>query len=122
MLCLETEPRTFRIFLSALSRNRAIEKIPRIKLQSGLRCKNLHDASAYQLENGGRQSERVTGFIQHPVVVIAAAEFQLLIGRLYPGTDRRRFCKVERGPFHGSKFGGRDRSIVGRGKTAGIER
>ena len=55
MLRLEAETGTLRVILAVLSLDRAIEKIARIELQTGLGSENFHSAARSGLKNSRRK-------------------------------------------------------------------
>lgn len=73
---------------------RALQKIARIKLQSGLRCSAFQQNPAGNAVSLGTQS--VLFLLQNIVVVIAGAVFQVDIVRVDARADRGEGAKIKR--------------------------
>src|SRR5215471_19021957 len=81
-------------------------------------CEIWHTAYETLLRRKLEHLRRLTQYsglaVDDEVVVVAAAEFQLLVVLVDARADRRRLRKVERRAFDASQFAGRDQSRVDR--------
>ena len=73
------------------------EEIAAVELQAGLIGEDLQEASAMWLIDSCIQYNTVTGLeVEHPVMVIAMAEVQLLVVGIYPLAYRVRLAEIKR--------------------------
>ena len=114
MLGLEAKAAAVGIGGAGLARDVAVEEIPRVELNAGLGGEDFHDTAGSGLTHGGREGERTVGGVEHPVVVVAAAEAELRMVLADTGAD-----DVGRGEVEG---GVRDRGEFTRGNQAGSDR
>ena len=67
----------------------------------------------------GQQVELAVGLGEHPVVVVALAELELLVVLVDAGADGGGLAEVKRRAVHGRQFAGRDQGAVHRGVSVG---
>src|ERR1700733_7091792 len=79
VLRLQTKPGPALVYLAAFALDRAVQGIAGIKLNAWLSRIDFQCASAFRLFYARRQRQPGTAFVQHPVMVVASAEFQLLV-------------------------------------------
>src|SRR5258705_668605 len=100
MLRLETKAVTRAVHFAAYAGERAIEKISRVELHSGLRGPNLHHSPGAGFVDLRAQTHHSHSSIEHKVVIVTFAELQLLIRFVDARTDLGHFQKVERSVAH----------------------
>src|SRR5438128_6882930 len=88
------------------------EEIPGIELNAGLRCRDLEGAAALRIDEPRRRLQPRAAAVNDPVVIVAAAVFQLHVGVLNTGADRRGLAKVEGRSLDGGQFAGRNQGVV----------
>ena len=82
---------------AALTRGLAIHEIARIELQTRLRGANFQRAAAGGVgEHGGQAQRRCLRAVEHPVVIVAVAERELLVVGLDAAADDMRRAEIER--------------------------
>src|SRR3954470_2879304 len=94
VLRLETQTSPPTVGPAALSGDSA-EEIPGIELNAGLRCRDLEGAAALRIDEPRRRLQPRAATVNHPVVIVAAAVFQLPIVLVNTGADWRGLAKVE---------------------------
>src|SRR5204863_6603670 len=94
VLRLEAESRPPTVGPAALSGDSA-EEIPGIELNAGLRCQNLERAAALRIDEPSRRLQARDAAVNDPVLIVAAAVFQLHVVFGNTGADRRGLTKVE---------------------------
>src|SRR2546423_6228946 len=115
MLRLEDERAAMRVYVSALSSDRPVEEVPRVKLYAGLRRADVEGATAPRVDDAGSVRQAGGPAIEHEIVVVSAAKAELLVRLVDPGADARRRPKIEGRPDDGRHFSSRDqRRIDGR--------
>ena len=97
MLRLHTESAALSVDFAALAVNGSVEEIAGIKLQAGLGSENVHDAPAVGLVDLCRLGKAADVLVQYPIVIVAAAEFKLLVVFIDPRADGGRLGEIERG-------------------------
>src|SRR5256714_1922620 len=105
MLCLERDTVAEVIDRAAFSRDTAVEKVPRIKLQAGLGGGDLHRPTTRWFDDVRSEYQRVRGraaTIQHPVVIVAVAVTNLgVLSLIYSLTDCVWCPEIERRALDG---------------------
>ncbi len=112
MLRLQTESRSVSIHLFAFAFRRAVQEITAVKLNARLRGRNLQHAVGDGFLHSSRELN--AGSIQHPIVVVALAQVQLLIVRGDPRADGLGLSKVERRSRDVTQFASRNQSGIDR--------
>jgi len=87
MLRLHAECAAARVCLAALAVQGAIQEIAGVKLQGRLGGPDLEDAAGLRLVHFRRLGEPGAGLVEHPVVVVALAELDLLVVGFDAGAD-----------------------------------
>src|SRR6185503_10338440 len=85
MLRLQTKAVALLVHLPTLAGDGAIEKIAAIKLDAWFTGVDVHYSPAGRFINACCQNGTRTGSIEYPIVVVAPAQFELLIRLFYPG-------------------------------------
>src|SRR5947207_542645 len=95
MLRLQTEAVALLIDTSLLARDRAVEKVARVELQSRLGGRDVEGATGRGIDHACGVLKAFTGTRQDEVVVVAEAVPELLV--LFPDAraDCRRLAEVE---------------------------
>src|SRR2546430_15675992 len=114
MLRLQTEAVALLIDPSLLARDRAIEKVARVELQSRLGGRDVERATGRGIDHARGVLEAFTGTRQDEVVVVAEAVPELRM--LFPDAlaDCRRFAEVECSGGH--------RCVIAAGKDPRVDR
>src|SRR5215469_1475508 len=112
MLWFHRKSATMDIDRSAFADDGAVEEIAGIKLHAR-RCRpDLKNASALWVSHAGVQGELVHGMIHYEVVIVAAAEFQLLVVIVDARADGGGLAEIKRCSFHrGNIAVGNERAI-----------
>src|SRR5438128_801801 len=97
---------------STLAQDRTVEKVSTVELQSGFCRQNLQHASAVRLEHRGHYTEFARLFVDHPIMVVAIAELQLLVVRVNARTDGGRCTKIERRALYRAQLAIRDQGAI----------
>src|SRR5215471_17315023 len=80
MLGFQAESGAAAIHLAFFAMNGSIQEVAAIELHAGFGSPHFHCPATVRLVNFRRQGERMLAFrIQDPVVIVASAEFQLLV-------------------------------------------
>ena len=79
MLWLDAEAVAAVISPAPLAPDAPVEKVSAVELQTRLRGGNLQQPAAHGLVYGRTHVERPWRFVEHPVVVVASREPQLLV-------------------------------------------
>src|SRR5256885_10315822 len=118
MLGLEAHPRPKLIDVPAFSLDRPVEKVAGIELHAGFGGADIDAPAAGRVLEPGRlrQGPRLC-LVDHPVVVVTAAEPELLVRLLDSRPNRRWLTKVERRAGHGGQ-----RPVWDQGRIDGRER
>src|SRR5271156_3336741 len=102
MLRLQTQPGAARVHLAAFAVDRSVQEIAGVKLQARLRGHYFKNAAADRLLDARGQAQSAS--VQHPVVIVAMAELQLLVIGFDSRTYASGFSKVERRAGDGAKL------------------
>ena len=100
VLRLQAEAVAELVGAATLAREFPVEKVAAIELQAWLRREHLHRAARRRLMHGGGESEAASLVVQHPVVVVTAAELHLFVCRVHAFADGVRGGEVERRSLH----------------------
>ncbi len=102
MLRFQAESVALLVGLAALAFNRAVQKVPGVKLNSWLGRVNFHYSPAGRLDDARRQRTiaRFAEIVQHPIVIVALAKFKLLVVLFDARSDRGRLGEIERRSTH----------------------
>src|SRR6266576_6522763 len=129
MLGLETEARPLTVNAPALSFNSPIEKIAGIELQSRLCRASVEPAAARRILQPRRMHERPRPpplpraiAVDHPIVVVAAPEPELLMLVVDARSNRGCPAKIERRSRHRGDLAGRNQRRINRRKRGRVER
>src|SRR2546430_10864017 len=112
VLRLEDERRGVAVQLAARSRDRPVEKVPRVKLYAGLRRADVEGASAARVDDPGSVRQAGGPAIEHEIVVVSAAKAELLVRLVDPGADAGRRPKIEGRPDDGPHFSSRNQRRI----------
>src|SRR5436190_3347411 len=104
MLRFHAEGGARMVNYAAFPRNSAIQVVGGIELQAGLRCEDFEEASSSWLMHARCEFEFARFLIEHPIVVVAFADFELLIILIDPGADRGRFAEIKGRSLDRAKF------------------
>lgn len=74
MLCLQTKSGAMTVQDPAFSMNRSIEKVARIKLDSGFGGEHFQYSSTGRFKDLGRKLQTGASAIQDPIVIVAFAK------------------------------------------------
>src|SRR2546428_1441452 len=96
------------VALASLADDRAVEGVPRVELEAGLRRQHLEDPSGYRSDERRRGDQAGALAIEDPVVIVAAREGELFVARADARADRRRLPEVHRRPRDSAQLAGRD--------------
>ncbi len=122
MLSLETEPITKLIGIPPFAYLTAVEKISGVELHARFCGPNLHHAPGSWFEHFRRLSQRLRVSIQNPIVIVAIADFELLIALTDSCSNRHWLCEVERRTFHTAQFADRNQPGIHRCKAVAVNR
>jgi hypothetical protein len=102
MLRFQAESVALLVGFAALALNRAVQKVPSVKLNSRLRRVNFHHSPAGWLYDARRQRAvaRFVEIVQHPIVILALAKFKLFVVPFDARTNRGRLGEIERRSTH----------------------
>ena len=120
VLGLKAQSTTVRIRNAALPFDRAIQKISGIKLNSGLIGQDLQHAPTAGLIDFGRL-RKLAAAVQHPVVIVAVALFQLIVVVVNSCAHSGRFAEIKRSSGDGCQLSGGNQFVVNRGVAAGVD-
>ena len=121
MLRLQAKSRSLAIHLAAFARDRAVQKISRIKLNSRLSGPHLQNAPAPGIVNFCGFRKLSACAVQHPVVVVSLAESNLLVIGIDALTNRRCLPKIKWRSRHLRQLARRDQSIINRRVPARVQ-
>src|SRR6266852_7513818 len=123
MLRLQTESPAVDVGLAILALNGSVQEISSIKLQPRLRCGYVHYAPALRIVSLCRREHRAWRFVvQHPVMIVAPAELELLLVLVDPRANRKRLQKIKRRVPHLAKLARGNQRRVHGSKPAGVNR
>jgi len=101
MLGLEGEAPTMNVHFPGLSRDRSIQKIPGVHLDTRLSSPNPEHASRYGIIYLGGLRELPSGLIQHPIVVVSLRVVQLSVVLIDARSNHRQLAEIERRSCNG---------------------
>ena len=96
--------------LPPLPGKRPVQEVARVELNAGFGGQHFHHPPGLRLVDSRREGQRASAAGQNEVVIVAAAELELLVVLVDPGADGRRLAEIERRPFHAAQLAGRDQS------------
>src|SRR5256712_12591319 len=96
------------VALASLADDRAVEGVPRVELEAGLRRQHLEDPSGYRSDERRRGDQAGALAMEDPVVIVAAREGELLVACADARADRRRLPEVHWRPRDSAQLAGRD--------------
>ena len=99
VLRLETQRRAASVGVPGLALNGAVEEVRGVQLHSRLRREHFENAPALRLVDRRCERKRIALLVQYEVVVVAAAEADLLVVGIDPFTDLVRLAEIERCSF-----------------------
>src|SRR5881392_3602634 len=108
MLRLEHKCAPMDVHMPPFADDRSVEEVPGVELHSGLGRAHVEGTATDRIDDTGGMRERRSLPVDYPVVIVAAAETNLLVRCRDPRTDRRRSPEVEWGPRDGRDFASRD--------------
>src|SRR6266508_2533857 len=97
----------------------AVQEVARVELDARLVGEDLQDPAASRVGQPRRQLQPGAAPVQHPVVVVAAADDELRVAVADARTDRGRPGEVQRRAGHRGDLAGGDQGRVDRGVVAG---
>src|SRR5258708_28487484 len=100
MLRLERKSRAPGIDLAALAMKRAVEEVASVELDARFRGKHFQHTAALRIPNASSKRRRSGHMVEDEVMVVAFAEFQLLVIVLDTLSNRSGLPEVERRPVH----------------------
>jgi hypothetical protein len=110
MLRLKTESIPALVNFTILPGLAAIEKVADIKLHSRLSRQHFHHTAGGRLKDLNGLSQLSWFSVKHKIVIVASAEFQLLVVLFDSLPDRGRLCKVKWRIFYATDLPSRDQS------------
>ena len=110
-----------RVRLAALAANFAVQKIPRVELYSRLCGQNFQYAAGAGIGNARRQRQAVARAIQNKVVVVAPAEFNLLVIGVDARPNGCGLAEVKWSAFDLPQFAGGNQRVVHRSEPVGVD-
>src|ERR1043166_5120137 len=93
MLRLQAEPEAVAIHAATLSRDRAVEEVPRIELHTRLVRRDVERTARARLDDAHHMAHARP--VEDPIVVIPARDLQLLVRLGDPRPDRRWRPEIE---------------------------
>src|SRR2546422_7386012 len=96
VLRLEAEGGPAAVSLSALAVDRAVEEVPGVELDPGLRGEDLHHTAGFRLRDARRKRQPAPGMVDYKVVIVALPEFQLRSEERRVGKE----CRSRWSPYH----------------------
>src|SRR5215472_4602693 len=122
MLGLQTERHALGIRNSTLALGGSIQKIPSVKLHSRLGRPHFQNSTGSLLCNARGEGDAVTHFApQDKVVIVAFAEFDLLVVGIDSLANRRWIPKIKRRAGHTAKLSSGNQSRVHRSKLVRLD-
>src|SRR5215211_389941 len=121
VLGLQGEPVALPVHPAAGADQRPVQEVAGVELDARLVGDDLQDPAAPGLDDPGGQLQAAAVPVEHPVVVVAAADDQLLEAVADAGADGGRVPEVHRGAGHGVDGPGRDQGRVHGRVVAGVE-
>src|SRR5690242_10639304 len=95
MLCFQAQTEAMSVNLAALSCNSSVQKIAGIKLDTGLISQNLQHAPARGFVHLRPLHHFLTFTVEHPIVVVAVALFDLIVVGIYSCANGGGFAEVK---------------------------
>ena len=117
MLCFQAEAIAEMVGLATFASEFSIEKIAAVKLQAWLGGEDFDHATGRWFMDGGGESEFPALVIEHPVVIVAATKFDLLVIGIHSLANAMGCGEIERGLFHWTKFSRGNEADVDGGKA-----
>src|SRR5690606_26321983 len=115
VLRFQAEAVAFVVDVAVLAGDRTVQEIAAVELHARLGRVHFHDAPRLRILDAGRELESVAVAVQHVVVVVPAAELDLLVVGIDAGPDRGLRAEIERCAFDARELARRnERSIDGR--------
>src|SRR5919197_2175568 len=114
MLGLQSEAAPVLIYVTSFPGDRAVEKVSRVELHSGLGREDVERPPRVWLEHVDSVREAGARPVQHEVVVVSSSVLELRVRPVDPGADWRRSSKVETSVLHARQLAGRDQGRVDR--------
>ena len=124
VLGLQREPVALPVHPSTRPDESPVEEVPGVELDSGLGREDLENSAAVGLQHTRRADHRRVGGaapVEHPVVVVTAADHELLEAVADPVSDRGRPGEVHRRAGHRIDCAGRDQRRIHRGVVGRVE-
>src|SRR5215216_6384576 len=121
VLGLEGEPVALPVHPAAGADQRPVQEVAGVELDARLVGDDLQDPAAPRLDDPGRQLEAAAVPVQHPVVVVAAPDDELLEPVADARPDGGRAPEVHRRAADPGDLAGRDQGRVNRRVVAGLE-
>src|SRR5260370_34207420 len=95
VLRFEAEGGPLAVNLAALPADSAIQEVAGVELDSGLRGENLHQAAGFPFRDARRERQAACGTVEYKVVIVALAEFQLLVASIGASPDSSGLSELE---------------------------
>src|SRR5262249_58740072 len=122
VLRLQTETIALLVDVTGLAGNRAVEKVPGVKLYSRLSGRHIKRSAGLRFHKPHRVHQALALPVEHEIVVVPVSVVELLIIRTEAAADRRGPPEVERGAGDRSQLSRRDQRLVNRREPTGIAR
>ncbi len=112
LLCFKADSRALLVHHPTLSGHGAVQEVAGIDLQAWFGGEDLHRNARERTLQACARTSVVAFCVQHPVVVVAAPDAQLLEIGGYVATNRFRLPEIHRSVLHESQFACRDKSVI----------
>src|SRR5438067_401008 len=101
------------VYLAAFAVDRTVEEVAGVELYARLVRVDVERAAAHRVDDAGGVVPW-TPSVEHPVVVVAAGDLELLVRHVDPRADRRRLAEVEGCALDRWELTGRDQGRIDR--------
>src|SRR5687767_6908477 len=118
MLGLEAEGAVSIVNESVYSLQFSVQKVPGIKLHSGLGGEHFNFAAGFGIRNDGGGLQAWAFALENEIVIIAAGDRFQLVDTV---ADNGRLAEVERRSTDGGEFAGGNELIVHGGVSIGVD-
>ncbi len=104
------------------ARDRAVQKIARVKLQARFGRENFQDAAAFRFGHPRHQLQLADFLVDDPVVIVAASELELFVVLPDARPNGRRSAEIKRRIVYRPQFPRRNQRRVNRREAVGQNR
>ena len=112
MLGFQAKARAVIVIYTTFTCKASVQEVATIKLNAWFFCQHFHQTARGWFEQSGSELEARALAVEDKIMVVAQAEFNLLVVRIHPCADGCGLPKVEGRSFHRAKFAGRDEGFV----------